>query len=93
MRATGAMLVLLGVLIVALPHIRSSSPAEAGEYHSQFVEESAFPNNWTDVPPVYGWIVLVSGLLMIASTGRRDLYDWVERNRPSTDIAPEAIPS
>jgi len=74
MRAFGALLVLLGGFVIAVPQLgppRSETvpdqtrPAEAAE--------AAKPENSPlDVPPVYGGIAVVSGLLMIAGSGRRE---------------------
>jgi len=74
MRAFGALLVLLGGFVIAVPHIGPPrSEAVPDQTHAAETAEPARPEpSPLDVPPVYGGIAVVSGLLMIAGSGRRE---------------------
>ena len=72
MRAIGALLVLLGALILAVPEIQASRTEPAVE--TATARETSEPGNAPplEIPPVYGGIVAVTGLLMIAGTSQRE---------------------
>ena len=64
MRLIGIILVVLGAMIIAAPILRKMWHEESLEMAS---DDSAFA-----IPPVYGGIAVVTGLLVIANTGRRE---------------------
>jgi hypothetical protein len=73
MRAVGFILVLLGALVLGsgwfdrAPRGANPPAPNAGQQSDPTANEEAV---W--VPPVLGGIAVVSGLVLLASTGRRD---------------------
>lgn len=69
MRAFGVLLVLLGALIIAIPEIQSPRIDWMSDPIRPRPEQTNEP---FDIPQVYGGIVAVLGLLIIASLVRGD---------------------
>jgi len=71
MRAIGALLVLLGALILAVPEIQAARTEPVAETASPHVTSEP-ANAPLEIPPVYGGIAAVTGLLIIAGTSQRE---------------------